>query len=184
MRRHKLPLEDSFMNARKLFLNKRGQSMVELALITPLLLAALYVAADFGILFFAAQYTQSAVREAARIGSIMPDCVIDASVACVGTTNPPASCPGSATGLGTIVKEACDRLPNLITGQKVTVTLTGTYNPAICTREVKVTATGTYTYGLYRVMALMGMNVPTTTTVTRAADTRYQAQPVTVSGAC
>ena len=183
IRRHKLPLEDSFMNTRKLLVNKRGQSMVELALITPLLLAALYVAADFGILFFAAQYTQSAAREAARIGSIMPDCAIDSSVACVGT-NTLASCPGSATGLGTIVKEACDRLPNLITGQKVTVTLTGTYNPAICTREVKVTATGTYTYGLYRVMALMGMNVPTTTTVTRAADTRYQAQPVTVSGAC
>jgi Flp pilus assembly protein TadG len=178
-----LPQENGFMNTRKLLVSKRGQSVVEMALITPLLLAALYVAMDFGILFFAAQYTQNAVREAARIGSIMPDCAIDSTVACVGT-NALASCPGAATGLGTVVKEACDRLPKLITGQKVTVTLTGTYNPAICTREVTVTATGTYTYGLYRVMALIGMSVPPTTNITRSADARYQGQPVTVSGAC
>ena len=171
------------MNTRKLLLNKRGQSMVEIALITPLLLAALYVAMDFGSLFFTGQYTQNAVREASRIGSIMPDCAIDSSIACVGT-NANASCPGSATGLGTIVKEACDRLPKLLNGQKVTVTLTGTYNPAICTREIQVTASGTYTYGLYRVMALIGMSVPTTTGVTRSADARYQAQPVTVTGTC
>jgi len=169
------------MNTRKLLLNKRGQSTVEIALITPLLLAALYVAIDFGIMFFTAQYTQNAVREAARIGSIMPDCAIDAAVPCVGTVN--MSCPGAASGLGTIVKEACDRLPAL-TGKTVSVTLTGTFFPATCTREVKVSATGTYTYGFYRVMALMGMSVPTTTTVTRSADARYQAQPVTVSGAC
>ena len=171
------------MNAKKVLGNKRGQSMVEIALITPLLLAALYVGVDFGILFFTAQYTQNAVREAARIGSIMPDCAIDSSVACVGTIAP-ASCPGATTGSGTIVKEACDRLPNMLTGKKVTVTLTGTYFPATCTREVTVTASGTYSYGLYRVMALMGMSVPTTTTVTRSADARYQGQPVTVSGAC
>lgn len=171
------------MNTRKFLPNKRGQSVVEMALITPLLLAALYVAMDFGILFFAAHYSQNAVREAARIGSIMPDCAIDSAVPCVGTIAS-ASCPGAITGLGTIVKEACDRLPKLITAPQVTVTLTGTYNPAICTREVKVTASGNYAYGLYRVMALMGMSVPTTTTVTRSADARYQAQPVTVSGAC
>ncbi len=169
------------MNTRKLSLNKRGQSTVEIALITPLLLAALYVAIDFGIMFFTAQYTQNAVREAARIGSIMPDCAINATVPCVGTVA--MSCPGAASGLGTIVKEACDRLPAL-TGKTVSVTLTGLFFPASCTREVKVSATGIYTYGLYRVMALMGMSVPTTTNVTRSADARYQAQPVTVSGAC
>jgi Flp pilus assembly protein TadG len=170
------------MNTRKLLLNKRGQSTVEIALITPLLLAALYVAIDFGIMFFTAQYTQNAVREAVRIGSIMPDCAIDAAVPCVGTIAT-ASCPGAASGLGTIVKEACDRLPAL-TGKTVSVTLTGSFFPATCTREVKVSATGTYTYGFYRVMALMGMSVPATTNVTRSADARYQAQPVTVSGAC
>ena len=171
------------MTARTLLVNKRGQSIVELTLITPLLLAALYVAMDFGNLFFTSQYTQTAVREAARVGSVLPDCAIDSSVACVGT-NANVSCPGSTTGLGTIVKEACDRLPKLLNGQTVTVTLTGTFNPAICVREVRVTAFGTYTYGLYRVMALIGMPVSPTTPLTRSADARYQAQPVTVSGAC
>jgi len=170
------------METQKLFLNKRGQSMVEIALITPLLLAALYVTMDFGVMFFTAQYTQNAVREAVRIGSIMPDCTIDDAVPCVGTTV--QACPGSATGLGTIVKEACDRLPNMLSGKQVTVTLTGTSSPAVCMRQVKVTASGAYTYGLYRVMALMGVSVPTTTTLTRSADARYQAQPVYVSGAC
>src|SRR5262245_52903062 len=171
------------MVRKRFLLNKRGQSMVEIALITPLLLAALYVAMDFGVMFFTAQYTQNAAREAARIGSIMPDCAIDGTVSCVGTTTA-ASCPGSATGTGTIVNEACDRLPNMLTGKRVTVTLTGTYDPAICMREVKVTASGTYTYGLFRVMKLMGMSVPATTTLARSADARYQAQPVTVAGPC
>jgi hypothetical protein len=171
------------MSAKNFLRNKRGQSIVELTLITPLLLAALYVAMDFGVLFFTTQYTQSAAREGARIGSILPDCVFDGGVACAGSVSN-QSCPGSTTGTGTIVKVVCDRLPNMLTGKQVTVTLTGVYFPATCMREVKVTASGNYTYGLYRVMALFGFNVPTATVVTRAADARYQGQPVTATGPC
>ena len=50
-------------------LNRKGQSIVEIALITPLVLIALYVPADFGIAFLSAHLTQNAVREAARIGA-------------------------------------------------------------------------------------------------------------------
>lgn len=171
------------MSARKLLLNRCGQSIVEMALITPLLLAALYVAMDFGIMYFTAQYAQNAVREGARIGSILPDCAIDSGIACAGSVSN-QNCPGSATGTGTIVKEVCDRLPNMLSGKQVTVTLTGTYNPAVCMREVQVSASGTYTYGLYRVMALLGFPISASTTLTRAADTRYQGQPVTVTGVC
>src|SRR5258706_915084 len=49
--------------------NRKGQSIVELALITPLLLVALYIPADFGIAYFTAHITENAVREAARIGA-------------------------------------------------------------------------------------------------------------------
>ena len=167
------------MSTRNLWLNKRGQSIVEITLITPLLLAALYVAMDFGILFFTAHYTSNAVREAARIGSILPDCAIDATVPCV-TTVAAQSCPGT----NKVVQETCARLTNRLTGTTVAVTLTGIYNPATCMREVKVTASGTYVYGLYRVMTLLGMPVPTNPTVSRSADVRYQGQPVTVTGAC
>ena len=171
------------MRARKLLRSKRGQSIIEITLITPLLLAALYVAMDFGVLFFTSQYTQTAAREGARIGSILPDCAIDSSIACVGSVNN-QNCPGSATGTGTVVAEVCNLLPNILTAKTVTVELTGIYFPATCMREVKVSASGTYTYGLYRVMALLGMNVPTTTVITRAANTRYQGQSVTTTGAC
>jgi Flp pilus assembly protein TadG len=171
------------MSVSKILRSRDGQSIIEISLITPLLLAALYVAADFGILFFTAHYAQNAVREGARIGSVLPDCAIDASIACVGSTSN-QSCPGTSTGTGTLVAEVCNRLPNMLTTKQVSVTLTGVYFPATCMREVKVIASGTYNYGFYRVMNLFGFPVPSTTSITRSADTRYQAQPVTVTGAC
>jgi Flp pilus assembly protein TadG len=174
-----LPQGNRFMSARKFFHNTQGQSIVELSLITPLLLAALYVAIDFGILFSTSHYTQNAVREASRIGSIMPDCAIDGTVPCVGTVT--QSCSAATA---TVVQEACNRLPQALAGASVTVTLTGLYYPATCMREVKVSASGTYNYGFYSVMALMGFSVSPTTTVARSADARYQGQPVTVTGVC
>ena len=50
------------------FLDRSGQSIVEIGLVTPFLLIALYVPIDFGIAYYTAQLTQNAVREAARIG--------------------------------------------------------------------------------------------------------------------
>ena len=52
-----------------------GQSIVELTLIVPLVLATLYIPVDFGIAFFTAQMVQNATREAARIGASMNPCV-------------------------------------------------------------------------------------------------------------
>ena len=164
---------------KKFLPNSRAQALVEITLITPLLLVALYVAMDFGILFFTAHYTQNAVREASRIGAILPDCAIDATVPCVATVAA-QSCPGT----NKVVQEACARLTNRLTGTTVAVTLTGVYYPATCMREVKVAASGTYQYGLYRVIALFGMPLPTSQTLTRSAAARYQGQPVTVTGAC
>ena len=183
MRRQKTVFENYWweyiMTAKKPWRNPRGQSIVELALITPFLLGALYVAIDFGVLFLTVHYTQNAVREASRIGAIMPDCAIDGTVPCAGTVTQP--CSGATA---TVVKEACNRLPTVLTGASVAVTLTGSYYPATCMREVKVTASGTYNYGFYTMMALIGFPVSPTTPVARSADARYQGQPVTVTGAC
>ena len=49
--------------------NSRGQSMVELGLIAPLLLIALYIPVDFGVALFKAHMAQKAAREAARHGT-------------------------------------------------------------------------------------------------------------------
>ena len=42
--------------------NQRGQSIVEISLITPLLLIALYIPADFGVSFFMGNLVQTADR--------------------------------------------------------------------------------------------------------------------------
>ncbi len=55
----------------KLYRRSKGQSIVEFTLLTPLMLAALYIPADFGIAFFTAHLVQNATREAARIGTAM-----------------------------------------------------------------------------------------------------------------
>lgn len=52
----------------KLF-NLKGQSIVEITLITPLLMVALYVPVDFGMMIFAGHLTQNAVRDGARIAA-------------------------------------------------------------------------------------------------------------------
>jgi Flp pilus assembly protein TadG len=171
------PTENKFMNTRKVLLNKRGQSIVELSLITPLLLAALYVAMDFGTLYFKSQYAQNAVREGARIAAVLPDCSTGATT-CVGTIAGEA-CPGAAAA----VKEVCDRLsPLILTEPVVAVTLTGNIGSP-CMREVAVSVTGTYDFGLYNVMALIGMPIAEKTlTLTRTAGARYQGQPVTWTG--
>jgi len=141
-----MPAENRLTKARKRLLNKRGQSIVEMALITPLLLAVLYVAFDFGIAYFTAHYTQNAVREAARYGAVLGDCaVLNPPPTCMtaGTTDPPQACPGTDP----VVQAACQRMPNLLTGVKVTVTLSGIFTDLTCRRMVTVTASGAYRYG-------------------------------------
>src|SRR4026207_957921 len=58
----------SFLS-RRLRKSVKGQSIVEISLITPLLLVALYVPADFGIAFFMGNMLATAAREGARVGS-------------------------------------------------------------------------------------------------------------------
>jgi Flp pilus assembly protein TadG len=139
--------------------NRKGQSIVELALITPLLLVALYVPADFGIAFFTAHLTQNAVREAARIGASKDPFV---------NTD--------------IQNEALSRMPAGLTSPTATATLhTGA---AGCAQFVEVVGRGDYTYGLYKVMRLFGFTVPNNVQITRSAWMRYEFQPATNDTPC
>jgi Flp pilus assembly protein TadG len=142
-------------------LNSKGQSIVEIGLITPILLIALYIPADFGIAFFTAHLTQNAVREAARIG--------------VSTKDPFDSAAGTA-----IANEALNRVPARLSSVTVTVIY---YGPATatCMQNVSVTATGSYTYFLYQILRLFGATVPNSTTITRTSRMWYAFQPVTNS---
>lgn len=141
------------------FVNHRGQSIVELSLMTPLLLVALYVPTDFGIAMFTAHLTQNAVREAARIGVSTKDPFDDAAADAVGD-------------------EALSRLPALLASRAVIVNY---YGPpaATCMQSVEVTAQGNYNFSLYRLMALLGFAAPTSLTINRSTRMRYEFQPVT-----
>ena len=54
---------------RSIYIRDPDGHIVEIALITPLILIALYIPVDFGISFFVANLTQTAAREGARVGS-------------------------------------------------------------------------------------------------------------------
>src|SRR5437867_13349176 len=88
--------------------NQRGQSLVEIALMTPLLLIALYILMDFGIGLFMAHLTQNAVREGSRIGTGLQK---------TGGSNPPFTFSSTEAN---IVKAAVNsRMPALLSGQRV-----------------------------------------------------------------
>ena len=139
----------------------KGQSVVELTLIAPLLLVALYIPADFGIAMFTAHLTQNAVREAARIG--------------VSTKDPFDGAAATA-----IANEALNRVPKRLNG----ITVTVSYNSSTttpCMQNVTVTAQGNYSYFFYRLMNIFGASVPVSLPITRNSQMRYEFQPITNS---
>lgn len=156
--------------------NNKGQSIVEISLMAPLLLIALYIPADFGIAYFTAHLAQNAAREGARIGAISGQC---GSSPCVATI-PSQSCPGT----NSVVQEVCSRLPARLTGALVTTSLTGNLGDA-CMRMVTVSVAGSYNFFLYQLMALIGAPISSNTLpLTRAAQLRYELQPVNYSTPC
>ena len=145
------------------FLNQKGQSLVEIALITPLLLIALYIPFDFGMTIFAGHLTQNAVRDGARIASRTRS-----------LNN------GAATA---VADQVWARLPNLLNEPSKQVTVSyysGT--PADCSEFVEVTASGTYNFTLYKFMRLFGLTAPNTLSITRTTRIRYEYQPYSNGG--
>jgi Flp pilus assembly protein TadG len=146
----------------KLYRRSKGQSIVELTLLTPLLLAALYIPADFGIAFYTAHLVQNATREAARIGASM---------------NPFVQ--------ATVENEATDRLP---TGRFVVSSVSADLDSGspTCMRRVLVTVTGTYNSFLYQLINLVvpGASVNTAISIIRSTAMRFDSQPLTNTGSC
>ena len=152
---------------RSLF-NCKGQSIVEIALVTPLILVALYVPVDFGITIFTGHLTQNAVRDGARIAS-STDLMTDAK----------------ATSLAT---QVYNNLPErLITGSSATKQATVNYyatGPADCAKFVEVQAQGTYVFFLYRLIGLLGFTPPDPIAISRTTRMPYEFQPNTNTGMC
>jgi Flp pilus assembly protein TadG len=146
----------------KLYRRSKGQSIVELTLLTPLLLGALYIPADFGIAFYTAHLVQNATREAARIGASM---------------NPFVQT--------TVQNEATKRLP---TGRFAVSSVSANLDSGspTCMRRVLVTVSGTYNSFLYQLINLVvpGASVNPAISITRSTAMRFDSQPLTNTGPC
>jgi Flp pilus assembly protein TadG len=136
--------------------NERAQSIVEISLITPLLLIALYIPVDFGVSLFAAHLTQNAVREVARIAA---------------TQAPTAF---NATSLRT---ELTNRLPSIVSVVGTPSITKFVTTPANCMGVVTVSAKVRYPFFWYQLMRLFGGTVPNTVDITRSTQMRYEYQP-------
>jgi|RhiMetdeSRZDD1v2_1073273.scaffolds.fasta_scaffold03495_20 Flp pilus assembly protein TadG len=148
-------------------LNNKGQSIVEITLITPLILVALYVPFDFGVLIFTGHLTQNAVRDGARVAS-----------------NTDTMTNAKATTLATTLFNSLPQ--KLVTGSttkevRIRYYATGAAN---CAEFVEVQAQGTYDFFLYRLMTLFGFSPPNSISITRTTRMAYQFQPSTNTGLC
>jgi Flp pilus assembly protein TadG len=148
---------------------QRGQSIIEISLITPLLLIALYIPADFGIAFYTGNLTQNAAREGARIGSGLSK-----------TGNAP-NLFFTSTHANTVKTAVFSRMPGYLTNKSVTVKF---YDGAACMEFIEVTAQGDYSFFLYQLMRLFGSTIPNSVTISRTTQIPYTYQPYTNTAYC
>ena len=139
---------------------QRGQSIVELALILPLLLVALYIPADFGISFYAANMVANAAREGARIGSGLP------KTGGVYTT-------ATADQIRDYVRDHVG-VPPWLTSRQLIVKF---YDGANCSQYIEVTVQGNYNFFLYQLVRLIGVSMnQNNVTIARTTQMRYNFQ--------
>jgi TadE-like protein len=155
-------------------LNRKGQSIVELALITPIILVALYVPFDFGVAIYAGHLTQNVARDGAR--RVANTDLLDSALATTLATQiaTPSSWPGWP-GLSPLLTSGS-------TTKQVTVNFYAT--GANCAKSVEVIAQGTYNYFWYRLIGFLGLAPPSQLGIVRTTKMRYEFQPDTNSGAC
>jgi hypothetical protein len=141
---------------RPLLRNAKGQSIVEITLITPLILVALYVPFDFGVSIFTGHLVQIATRDGARRAATTDE--MDNS---------------KAETLATAIH---GNLPEFLASKQVTVNYYAA-GAAECAQYVEVIAQGTYNFFWYRFVALLGFTPPDPAVIARTTRVRYEYQP-------
>jgi|RhiMethySRZTD1v2_1073278.scaffolds.fasta_scaffold60442_5 Flp pilus assembly protein TadG len=137
--------------------NERGQSIVEITLMTPLILVALYVPMDFGIAIFKGHITQNAVRDVVRVAA--------------------QTDPGSFNRT-TAQADLTSRLPSGVTVTAATVSVVPSDPATNCMGSATATATIQYPLFWYRLVQIIGIPSPgTNLTITRTAIMRHEKQP-------
>jgi Flp pilus assembly protein TadG len=138
--------------------HRRGQSVVEISLMAPLLMVALYIPADFGVAFLVANMTATAARDGARIGS--------------NAGNPNFSTADAAAVKDTVVPI----MPARLTTRSVRVKFYED-TPANCLETVEVTVSGDYNFFFYQILRLFGATVTNPRTISRTSQMPYRNQP-------
>jgi len=154
------------------YLSKRGQSVVEMTLMTPLLLVALYIPADFGVAFFVANLTQNAAREGARIGAELQK-----------TGGAAPNFNYTTTEAATVKAAVFARMPNYLTTKRVIVKFYEAATP-FCEEYIQVTAQGNYSFFLYQILRLFGATVTNPVQISRTTQMRFTHQPYDNTTAC
>lgn len=148
---------------------EKGQSIVEITLITPLLLGALMVAVDFGIAFYMGNLIAVAARDGARIGSQLEK----------SDKTDAANWNFAVADAAIVSNKVQNSIPRYLTGRQVIVTFYEdgpVVGPPACSESVEVQVSGNYTFTLYRLMNFLGANVPASRTLTRSTRMRYNSQ--------
>ena len=148
---------------------EKGQSIVEITLITPLLLGALMVVVDFGIAFYMANLIAVAARDGARIGSQLEKT----------DKNDADNWNFKVEDAAIVSNKMQNTIPRYLTGRQVIVTFYEdgpVVGPPACSESVEVQVSGNYNFTLYRLMNLLGANAPASRTLTRSTRMRYNSQ--------
>jgi Flp pilus assembly protein TadG len=154
-------------------LTNNGQSMVEFILALLLLFVVAWIPADFGLAFYTSQIAQNAAREGARIAAADPTLAAGTS-----TCNMPA-----CYSFGNIFNETAARLPAaLLTGASITVQYPSAASTGTCNQRVLVRVQGQYNFFFYRILSLLGGSIPSSVTVDRSTEMRWEHQSGCVGG--
>ena len=147
---------------------EKGQSIVELTLITPLLLCALLVAADFGISFYMGNLVAVAARDGARIGTALEKTG--------GTATEPDFRVQDAN---TVYNYVQNRIPRYLKGREIVVTFyedDAGVGPPPCSESIEVKVSGNYNFTLYRIIRYLGFSAPASVPISRTTRMRYNQQ--------
>jgi len=150
---------------KRLGLGERGQSIVEISLITPLLLVALYIPFDFGISYYVGNMVNNAAREGARIGSGLPK-------------SGGAYTSAQADQIRDYVRDTV-KVPQWLKSRQLLISF---YDGLNCIQFVDVTVQGNYNFFLYQIIRLLGFNAPNSVVISRNTRMHYNFQPAGAPG--
>ena len=129
----------------------KGQAVVEFTLVFVLLLAIIWIPADFGLAFFTAQLVQNASREGARLAA---------------ATKP--------FNIADIQTQVSNRIRSALL-TNISINVTGpTCDPTLGMQVVSVGISGDYNFYFYQLLRLLGLPAPNSVTITRTTSMRYE----------